>query len=114
MDAELGPDEKQLRNLVVLFDRPDDIGRSQISSDGGPGTSPVYTFNEIGFEIARLVGLQQLYTEVVTTQGRAVKAFQDLGFQHKVTLDDYFVTSSGETLDMAVLALRLVDRAGEF
>jgi RimJ/RimL family protein N-acetyltransferase len=65
-------------------------------------------------EIARLVGLQQLYTEVVTTQGRAVKAFQDLGFEHKVTLHDYFITSSGETLDMVVLALRLVDRAGEF
>jgi RimJ/RimL family protein N-acetyltransferase len=65
-------------------------------------------------EIARHVGLQQLYTEIVTTQGRAIKAFQDLGFQHEVTLHDYFVTSSGETLDMAVLVLRLVDRAGEF
>ena len=65
-------------------------------------------------EIARRVGLQQLYTEVVTTQGRAVKAFQDMGFQHEVTLRDYFVTSSGETLDMAVLVLRLVDRSGEF
>ena len=65
-------------------------------------------------EIARRVGLQQLYTEVVTTQGRVIKAFQDLGFQHEVTLRDYFITSSGETLDMAVLVLRLVDRSGEF
>ena len=65
-------------------------------------------------EIARHAGLQQLYTEVVTTQGRAIKAFQDLGFQHEVTLRDYFIASNGETLDMAVLALRLVDRSGEF
>ena len=65
-------------------------------------------------EIARRLGLQQLYTEVVTTQGRVIKAFQDLGFQHEVTLRDYFVTSSGETLDMAILVLRLVDHSGEF
>ncbi|MFQ6099639.1 MAG: GNAT family N-acetyltransferase [Anaerolineae bacterium] len=65
-------------------------------------------------EIARRVGLQQLYTEVVTTQGRVIKAFQDLGFQHEVTLRDYFITNSGETLDMAVLVLRLVEHSGEF
>jgi RimJ/RimL family protein N-acetyltransferase len=65
-------------------------------------------------EIAHRVGLQQLYSEIVTTQGRVIKAFQDLGFQHEVTLSDYFITSSGETLDMAVLVLRLVDRSGEF
>ena len=65
-------------------------------------------------EIAHRLGLQQLYTEIVTTQGRAIKAFQDLGFQHEVTLRDYFITSGGETLDMAVLVLRLVDHSGEF
>ncbi|HEY74153.1 MAG: hypothetical protein DRJ03_04395 [Chloroflexi bacterium] len=65
-------------------------------------------------EIARRLNLQQLYTEVVTTQGRAIKAFQDMGFQQEVTLRDYFLTSDGEPLDMAILALRLVDRSGEF
>ncbi len=65
-------------------------------------------------EIARRVGLQQLYTEVVTNQGRAIKAFQALGFQQEVTLSDYFITSSRETLDMAVLVLRLVERSGKF
>ncbi len=65
-------------------------------------------------EIAHRVGLQQLYSEIVTTQGRVIKAFQDLGFQQEVTLNDYFITSSGETLDMAVLVLRLVDHSGEF
>ncbi|MEA3339997.1 MAG: GNAT family N-acetyltransferase [Chloroflexota bacterium] len=65
-------------------------------------------------EITRRLGLQQLYTEVVTTQGRAIKAFQDLGFQQEVTLRDYFLTSNGELLDMTVMALRLVDRSGEF
>ncbi|MCX7680681.1 MAG: GNAT family N-acetyltransferase [Anaerolineae bacterium] len=65
-------------------------------------------------DIARMVGLQQLYIEVVTTQTDVIKAVQDLGFKHEVTLRDYFITSSGETLDMMVLVLRLVERGGEF
>jgi len=65
-------------------------------------------------EIARQVGIQQLYAEVLTTQHRIIKAFEDLGFQHEVTLGDYFITDSGETLDTAILALRLVDHSGEF
>jgi RimJ/RimL family protein N-acetyltransferase len=65
-------------------------------------------------EIARTVGLQQLYIEVVSTQHNVIKALLDQGFQHEVTLHDYFMTSSGETLDMAVLALKLIDKSGEF
>ena len=65
-------------------------------------------------EIARRVGLQQLYGEVLTTQARLIKAFGDLGFHHEVTLSDYFIADSGETLDMAIVVLRLVDRSGEF
>jgi RimJ/RimL family protein N-acetyltransferase len=65
-------------------------------------------------DIARRLGLQQLYTEVVSTQGRVIKAFEDVGFQHAVTLPDYFITSSGETLDMVVLVMRLVEPSGKF
>ena len=65
-------------------------------------------------DIARRAGLHQLYAEVVTTQPQVVKAFEDLGFRHEVTLRDYFITNSRETLDMAVLVLRLVNHSGEF
>lgn len=65
-------------------------------------------------EIARNAGLQQLYVEIVTTQHQAIKALQSLGFQREATLRDYFATSSGETLDVAVLSLRLADRSGKF
>ncbi|TET52178.1 MAG: GNAT family N-acetyltransferase [Anaerolineales bacterium] len=65
-------------------------------------------------EIARLLGLHQLYTEVVTTQHRVVKAFRDLGFREEVVLPDYFVSSTGETLDMMIMVLRLVEDTGEF
>jgi RimJ/RimL family protein N-acetyltransferase len=65
-------------------------------------------------EIARTVGLQQLYIEVVSTQHNVIKALLDMGFQHEVTLHDYFMTSTGETLDMAVLGLRLVEQSAGF
>jgi len=65
-------------------------------------------------DIGRRVGLQQLYAEIVTTQPQVIKAFEDLGYRDEVTLRDYFVTDSGETLDMAIVVLRLVDHSGEF
>jgi len=65
-------------------------------------------------EIARRVGLQQLYGEIVTPQQQLIKGFLDLGFRVEVTLRDYFITSTGETLDMAILVLRLIDNSGEF
>ncbi|MBL7064973.1 MAG: GNAT family N-acetyltransferase [Anaerolineae bacterium] len=65
-------------------------------------------------DVARRVGLQQLYAEIVTTQPQVIKAFEDLGYRHEVTLRDYFITSVGETLDMAILVLRMVDHSGEF
>jgi len=65
-------------------------------------------------DIGRRVGLQQLYAEIVTTQPQVIKAFEDLGYRDEVTLRDYFITDSGETLDMAIVVLRLVDHSGEF
>ena len=65
-------------------------------------------------EIARRLGLYQLYGEIVTTQPQVISAFLDLGFQHTTTLRDYFITSTGETLDMAILVLYLVEQRGKF
>lgn len=65
-------------------------------------------------DIARRVGLQQLYAEVLTNQPQIIKAFGDLGYQHEVVLRDYFITDSGETLDVAIMVLRLVNHSGEF
>jgi RimJ/RimL family protein N-acetyltransferase len=65
-------------------------------------------------EIARRAGLQQLYAEILTSQQSLIKGFGNLGFRHEVTLPDYFITDSGETLDMAIVVLRLVDHSGEF
>jgi len=65
-------------------------------------------------DVARRIGLQQLYAEVLTSQQSIIKGFEDLGFRHEFTLRDYFITDNGETMDMAILVLRLVDRSGEF
>jgi RimJ/RimL family protein N-acetyltransferase len=65
-------------------------------------------------DVARRVGLQQMYAEVLTNQPQVIKAFGDLGYQHEVVLRDYFITDSRETLDVAIMVLRLVDHSGEF
>lgn len=65
-------------------------------------------------DIGRRLGLQQLYGEIVINQPQIIKGFLDLGFQHEVTLRDYFITSTGETLDMAIVMLPLIDHSGEF
>ncbi|HHN93366.1 MAG TPA: GNAT family N-acetyltransferase [Anaerolineae bacterium] len=65
-------------------------------------------------KIARLLGLQQLYAEVPTTQPQVIKAFVDQGYQQEFVLRDYFITGEGETFDMAILVLRLVEHSGEF
>ncbi|NLE46570.1 MAG: GNAT family N-acetyltransferase [Chloroflexi bacterium] len=65
-------------------------------------------------DIARMLGLQYLYIEVVSTQYQVIKAIQELGFRHAVTLLDFFITSAGKTMDMAVFVLPLVDSSGEF
>jgi L-amino acid N-acyltransferase YncA len=62
-------------------------------------------------EIARKVGLQQVVAEVVTNQTQVIKAFQSLGFEQVFVYPDFFMTPQGETLDVALLVLRLVDNS---
>jgi RimJ/RimL family protein N-acetyltransferase len=65
-------------------------------------------------DIARRLGLQQLYAEVLMNQPQVIKAFEALGYEPEATLRDYFITGSGETFDVALLVLRIVDRTGDF
>jgi L-amino acid N-acyltransferase YncA len=65
-------------------------------------------------DIARKIGLQQLVAEVVTNQVQAIKAFQNLGFKQEFVYRDYFMTPQGETLDVALLILRLVENPTTF
>jgi L-amino acid N-acyltransferase YncA len=65
-------------------------------------------------DIARKIGLQQLVAEVVMNQVQAIKAFQNLGFKQEFVYRDYFMTPQGETLDVALLILRIVESLATF
>ena len=43
-----------------------------------------------------------------------IKALQKMGFKREAILRDYFVTSSGEKLDMVILSLQLQNGSGKF
>jgi len=65
-------------------------------------------------DIARMMGLQQIIAEVVVTQPKVIRAFEELGFKFEFQYRDYFMTREGDTYDMAVLVLYLTDHKGEF
>ncbi len=60
--------------------------------------------------IALKIGLQQLVAEVPTTQVQVIKACQHEGFKQEFVYRDYYMTPQQETLDVALLVLRLVER----
>lgn len=65
-------------------------------------------------DVARKKGLHQLLAEVVADQPHTIKAFQEFGFEHRVTMPDFFMLPDGETCDVAILILPLVRHEGEF
>lgn len=65
-------------------------------------------------DTARKIGLQQLLAEVVVNQVQVIKAFQNLGFRQEFVYQDFFMTPHGETLDVALLVLRLVESPNTF
>jgi RimJ/RimL family protein N-acetyltransferase len=64
--------------------------------------------------IARRLGMNQVIAEVVSTQVQMQKALESLNFQKEYRHRDYFMTQQGETLDMDVYILRLVEPGGQF
>ncbi len=65
-------------------------------------------------DISRKIGLQQLIAEIVTNHVQVIKAFQNLGFKEEFVYRDYFMTPQGETLDVALLILRIVENPATF
>ena len=64
--------------------------------------------------IVRRLGLQQLIAEVLSPQVQVMKALEALGFQREYRHRDYFMTAHGETVDMDVFVLRLVEPGEQF
>lgn len=64
--------------------------------------------------IARRLGLHQVIAEVLATQVQMIKALETLGFKNEYRHRDYFMTPTGETVDMDVFVLRLTEPAEQF
>ncbi len=64
--------------------------------------------------IARRLGMHQIIAEVVSTQVQMMKALESLNFEKEYRHRDYSITPNGETLDMHVYVLRLVEPGEQF
>lgn len=65
-------------------------------------------------DLARKHGLYILEAEVVASQIKVIKAFQNLGFEMCCTFEDYFMFPDGETEDVVRLILKLQRKSDEF
>ena len=65
-------------------------------------------------ELAKRRNIYLVEARIINDQASVIKAFQKLGFELKVVLDDYFILPDGEMRDVAHLILRLRDLGGDF
>ena len=65
-------------------------------------------------DLAKRRNIYLIEAQILNDQTSVIKAFQNLGFQLKCVLEDYFILPDGELRDIAHLILRLRDSGGEF
>jgi acetyltransferase len=65
-------------------------------------------------DIARKSGIQFIIADVLADQTRVAEAFHSLGFERKVTLQDFFLLPDGEAHDVTMLLLSLKAKREDF
>jgi L-amino acid N-acyltransferase YncA len=65
-------------------------------------------------ELARRRGLHFLHGQIVTDQASVIKAFQQMGFQIKCTLDSFFMMPDGDVRDTVLVVFKLMPERNEF
>lgn len=65
-------------------------------------------------EFARKQGLSTLIAEVIADKTKVVRAFEQMGFQPRCMLEDYFMFPDGECADIVFLTMQLKPREEEF
>ncbi|OGO08537.1 MAG: hypothetical protein A2Z66_11850 [Chloroflexi bacterium RBG_13_66_10] len=65
-------------------------------------------------ELARRRGLHFIHGQIVTDQANVIKAFQQMGFQIKCTLDNFFMMPDGDVRDTVLVVFKLVPERNEF
>lgn len=65
-------------------------------------------------DLARRRGLHYLLAQIVSDQTTVIKAFEQLGFERKCTMDNFFMFPDGELRDVAQMVLTLRPAGMEF
>ena len=65
-------------------------------------------------DLARKQGVSILFAEVMAEQTKVVRAFEQLGFKSKATLDDFFIFPDGDTRDVVLMTMCLRSKTDEF
>ncbi len=76
----------------------------------GLGTEMLKTL----IELARKEGLHLLKAEAFAAQPKVIRAFEQLGFVRQCVFEDYFMLPDGQTRDIVLLHMRLLERSDEF
>ena len=65
-------------------------------------------------DIARKSGIQFITAQVVADQTRVIDAFQNVGFERKVILPDFYLTPGGDAHDVSFMVLSLKAKREDF
>jgi len=65
-------------------------------------------------DIARRQGLHILTAEVIAENVKVIKAFENLGFNQNVALEDFFMFPDGECIDVKLMVMPLKMKIDEF
>ncbi len=65
-------------------------------------------------DIARKQGVRLLIAEIIAEQTKVVRAFEQIGFESRCTLEDYFMYPDGDTSDIVFLSMNLKPKSDEF
>jgi L-amino acid N-acyltransferase YncA len=65
-------------------------------------------------DIARRQDIRILTAEVIAEQPKVVRAFEQVGFTSRTTLEDFFMYPDGDTSDIVLMSINLKPKGDEF
>jgi L-amino acid N-acyltransferase YncA len=65
-------------------------------------------------DIARKQDLRVLIAEIIAEQPKVARAFEQVGFSPRCTLEDFFMYPDGDTSDIVLISMNLKPKSDEF
>jgi L-amino acid N-acyltransferase YncA len=65
-------------------------------------------------DIARKQDIKILIAEIIAEQPKVIRAFEQVGFTSRCTLEDFFMFPDGDTSDVILITMNLKPKADEF